>query len=303
MQALVIGQGSIGERHARLLAEEGCDVAAVTRRIDIDLPTFRTVDEAVVQFEPEYVVVANRTIDHAPAIQQLADAEYEGIVLVEKPLFAEAKEWSYTQFAHTFVAYNLRFHPGVQQLRDELEGSTVWSIQAYAGQYLPHWRPNRDYRATYSSSEEEGGGVLRDLSHEIDYLNWMLGGWSQVIALGGHLSTLDITSDDVAAILAKFDRCPAATINLNYLDRPGYREIIANAEGKTIRLNLTEGYIDAEGERTFCSVERDYTYRAQHRAILNGNHEDVCSAEEGLDVLQFVDAAETSVKQEAWVRR
>lgn len=35
MRALIIGYGSIGKRHARVLAEEGCEVALVTAQADV----------------------------------------------------------------------------------------------------------------------------------------------------------------------------------------------------------------------------------------------------------------------------
>ena len=64
MRALVIGFGSIGRRHARLLEELGMDVAVVSRR-DVDAPkSYRCIADAVADWPPGYAMMASRTHEH-----------------------------------------------------------------------------------------------------------------------------------------------------------------------------------------------------------------------------------------------
>ena len=301
MRALVVGYGSIGARHTRLLQEEGCTVGVVSRRAVEASPCYATVAEGIHLHRPEYVVVANRTVEHRSAIEELAAAGFEGTVLVEKPLFEDSRLVPSTPFARLLVAYNLRFHPGVRALRDALCRQRVLSVQAYAGQHLPAWRPDRDYREVYSARRAEGGGVLRDLSHELDYLNWMLGGWTRATATGGQLSMLEIDSEDTVVMLAAFRACPAVSVQLNYLDRPGRRSVVANTDDHTVVLDLTEGYLQIDGVRTPFYAGRDDTYRAQHQAILSGDVADVCTVDEALSVLRLIEAAERSLDTYQWV--
>lgn len=302
-RALVVGYGSIGARHARLLAEEDCDVAVVSRRAGVHPKGYARLAEAVAQHAPAYVVVANQTAAHGDTLDALAALGFDGVVLVEKPLFGQARALPQHRFRALLVAYNLRFHPALQRLRALLDGEQVHAVQAYAGQYLPTWRPGRDYREVYSARRADGGGVLRDLSHELDYLNWLLGGWQRLTALGGHLSTLDIDADDTAVVLAAFERCPAVSLHLNYLDRIGRRALLVNTDRHTIEVNLTEGYLQVDGERTPVAAERDETYRRQHRAILTGDLRDVCSADEALAVVAMIEAAERSAAHPHWITR
>ena len=207
MNALVVGHGSIGARHARILKDEGCAVGVVSGRLGPAV-RFKTLADGLKQHDPLYVVVANRTADHKSTIHALAAAGYTGRVLVEKPLFSSLSPLPTHQFQSLHVAYNLRFHPVLRALHGAIEGHRVLSVQAYAGQYLPDWRTGRDYRDSYSADRAQGGGVLRDLSHEFDYLGWLLGPWIRATALGGHLSTLEIDSEDVAVVLAAYTACP-----------------------------------------------------------------------------------------------
>lgn len=300
--ALVIGYGSIGARHARLLVEAGCEVAVLSAR-DIDFPrAYTDLDTALRQQRPDYVVIANETSRHHGALQQLAAAGHEGVVLVEKPLFDHVQSVPAHRFADLRVAYNLRFHPVIRQLREELAGQQVISAQAYVGQYLPDWRPGTDYRSCYSASAERGGGVLLDLSHDLDYLGWMLGNWTRVAAIGGRMSKLEITSDDTFVLLAQAESCPVVSVQLNYLDRRGRRRLVVNTVDHTYEADLVRNVLVVDREEKASTVERDTTYRAMHAALLAGQGAQACSLDEALRTMSLIEAARAAAVQGQWVQ-
>ena len=301
--ALVVGYGSIGARHARLLQGIGCRVAVVSART-VDFPTaYTSLSDAVAQENPSYVVIANATSRHYDTLMQLAEIGYQGQVLVEKPLFDKTRRLEPLPFSNTFVAYNLRFHPVIQRLNELLKGESIISVQAYVGQYLPEWRPASDYRNSYSANAEQGGGVLRDLSHELDYLQWIFGDWKRVCALGGHLSPLEITSDDVFSLMLVTERCPVMTLQMNYLDRMTRRSILVNTANHTISADLISGVVTVDREGETFVLERDYTYRAMHEALLAGSWETLCTLESGVDTMRLIEAAETAANKGEWVKQ
>lgn len=303
MNITVVGYGSIGARHARILTELGHRTSVVSGRT-VDFPvTYPGLGEAVTAERPDGVIISSATNLHFNAIHELACLDYEGIVLVEKPLFDHCHEMPQHRFRQAFVAYNLRFHPVVQRLRFILKGEQVLSVQAYAGQYLPAWRPSSDYRTSCSARREQGGGALRDLSHELDYLIWLFGGWQRVAAIGGHFSPLEINSDDVFAIMMECPLCPAVSLQLNYLDRPGRRSVLVNTAERTIEADLVKGTITINGEVETLATERDQTYRAMHEALLSENVDTLCSMSEGMEVMRLIEAAEMAVAQRRWVER
>lgn len=301
MNALVIGYGSIGSRHARILAELGCRTAVVSSRPVHVETLFADIEEAFQSMRPGYVVVASETSRHAEDLAGLASCAFKGTLLVEKPLFHELPENLPRVSASTYVAYNLRFHRLVARLRELLKHESILTVQAYAGQYLPLWRPERDYRNVYSASQKAGGGVLRDLSHELDLLNWLLGGWQKMTALGGHYSSLEITSDDTFAILMSTNRCPVVSLQLNYLDRIGKRRILVNTDGHTFEADFTTGQLLIDGQAEEYRVDRDHTYREMHRALLGGDTGTACTFAEGLEVVKMISAAERAVAEGTWI--
>ena len=121
---------------------------------------------------------------------KIKNSKYDGLTLIEKPIFSKIPKKINFSATSTFVAYNLRFHPHIQRLTKDLRSETIISINAYVGQYLPNWRKNRDYTSVYSALKQKGGGVLRDLSHEIDYVALISGKWKKLAALGGNYSNL-----------------------------------------------------------------------------------------------------------------
>jgi predicted dehydrogenase len=291
MKAVIIGFGSIGARHAEILKEMGLSISVVSSRNDLPYPVYENLGILFNIEIPDYIIISNATEHHYSTYQELKRLGFKGLLLIEKPVFGAYN--SVEKFCPTFVAYQLRFHPVLREMYRVCANQNFLACNIYTGSYLPDWRPGQDYSAV-SSSSGSGGGALRELSHEWDYLFWLSGQWRSVSAIIGHFSSLDIQNDDVSGLLVQTNGCPIATVQLNYLDRIGRREIILILEDTTIHADLTNNTLLINETKINFSVERNDTYRAMHKAILEGNHEQVCSLEEGMEILEFVDSAELS---------
>jgi predicted dehydrogenase len=298
---LVSGFGSIGQRHVRILREMGQKVHVFSRRELPEEKWYQNLIAALQEVRPEYVVIANETSEHESTLKKVLSFGVPKI-LVEKPLFSTlVGKLPENLKSQVRIAYNLRFHPLLQHLYSEIKRQTVLSVQIYVGQYLPDWRPQQNYQKSYSVSRAQGGGVLRDLSHELDYINWLFGPWQAISALGGHYSSLAGDSDDVFCLLLKMVRCPAGSLQMNYLDRYGRREITINTEEHTYHLDLVkQEYAKDQEANILFSSERDETFRNQHTDMLNNHGKMCCSLQEGLDVLRMIEAAEKSSSAEKW---
>jgi predicted dehydrogenase len=299
--AVVVGYGSAGRRHVRLLQELGCQVAVVSRRSIDHAPCFPCLRDALLTLPVEYVVVANETSQHAVTVEELLAHGFAGRLLVEKPLGALAAGTLNGTFRLAAVGYNLRFHPILAELAHELRSERLVAMQIYCGQFLPDWRPGTDYRMCYSADATRGGGVLRDLSHELDYLLWLAGDWRRVAALGGRLGTLEIGSDDCWALLLELERCPVATVQVNYLDRPGRRQMVINTTAHTYAADFNRNVLTIDGETRAFEVARDELYLAQHRAALSGDASRLCGFVEADRVMRLIRAAQQAARERRWI--
>ena len=303
LKALVVGYGSIGSRHARLLKTLCKEVAVVSKRAVEFQPLFATLDQAVSSFKPDYVVIANNTSEHRDTLEHLARLGFDGTVLVEKPLFRDARPLVTHRFKKVWVGYNLRFHPVLQRLRTLLQGKKAVSIQCYVGKYMPGWRPDTPYQQSYSSRKEAGGGVLRDLSHELDFINWLVGPWQELAARGGRFGSLEIDSEDTFCILMSLSNCTVATIHLNYLDHTPKREVIVVGNDFSFKADLMNHTLEVNGVIERFESDRDSTYLLQHQAVLAGESKNLCSAEEGLGIMHMIETCEKASEERRWLKR
>ena len=303
MNCLIIGYGSIGARHANILKEMEHSVHIVSKRDVKGFPCYKSIKEALQSKDFDYVVISNETYNHYNSFVELNELGYSGKLLIEKPVFSEPCPIPQSGYENVFIAYNLRFHPIIQKFYEFLNGKEIYSIQVYVGQYLPDWRPSIDYTVSYSASRAKGGGVLRDLSHELDYINWIAGGWKRVAAIGGKFSDLKIDSDDVFVLLLEMENCPVASVQMNYLDRKARREIVINMKDHSIKADLILNTLEIDGEVSEFEVERNLTYTMQHNAILNGNYTTACTLKQGMDALKLIHAAESASKKQAWINK
>lgn len=304
MKALVVGYGSIGKRHAEILASLSLDLAIVSRYPVSEFRSYTDLAQGLSDWEPDYVVIANRTHQHMAAINTLAHLGYDGRVLVEKPFADHPDTFPEGRFSRFSVGYNLRFHPLLQELKQHVDASgPIVNASVYVGSYLPDWRPGVDYRATSSSSRAHGGGVLRDISHELDYIQWLLGSWTSLCSAGGKLSALEIESDDVFSILMKCRRCPLVTVQLNYLDRRPRREVIVNTGRGTFTLDLMANTLFIDRDSKHIEIARNDTYRDQHLAMLGEDSGILCSPCCAMDTVRLIEAIEESANKAAWIHR
>jgi predicted dehydrogenase len=235
MRFVVVGAGSIGQRHLRNLVALGHEVVAVlepdgARREEAARLTTRalvTGDEAsAFDREADAALVCSPTVHH---VAHARDALRRGLhVFVEKPLshtlagidtlVEEAARGRRT----VLVGCNLRFLSSLQLVKRLLDDGRIGrplSARAHCGYYLPFWRPATDYREGYGARQATGGGIILDSIHEFDYLTWLLGRPREVFAYAGKLSALEIDTEDTADVLMRFDYGTVANVHLDYLQR------------------------------------------------------------------------------------
>jgi predicted dehydrogenase len=102
----------------------------------------------------------------------------------------------------------------------------IVAMRVWFGSWLPDWRPNVDYRTTYSARAELGGGVLLDAIHELDEIVWLAG--ADVLVDGAFVSRvgpLDINVEDTVKAVLRTPNGVPIQLSLDYLSREYQRGI------------------------------------------------------------------------------
>lgn len=324
MRALIVGLGSIGSRHlANLKCIDPKGHVVVWRQhssAGVEIPTL--ADRVVYSLEDALDAQPDVALITSPATRHvetgLALARHEKHLFIEKPLsntldgVDELLDMCHQRSLVLAIGYNLRFCASLQVVRrallDGLIGRPLM-LRAEAGQYLPDWRPGKDYRCGVSARHDLGGGAILELSHELDYARWLMG---EIIAVGacvGHLSDLEIDVEDIAEILLQFENGAIGSVHLDMVQRAATRMCrIVGTEGTLTWDGIThQVQLFTAATKTWedlCPVQaipRDDMYILELRHFLDcvtGQQTPLVTGEDGRRVLAIALTAKRAAKEQ-----
>ena len=227
----VVGRGSAASRTLRILGDMG-----ISELVHIGSKSLEGLEENhLSSLESISGSDVDWVFDCSPASTRAKHAELlaeRGLpTIFEKPLGVNSADGEKVldffslQDVPVRVGYNLRQRHAFHFVGKTLASSSLGALtkaEISVGQYLPDWRPDRDYRSTVSAQSSLGGGVLLELSHDINYA---IGLWGRVLELKGeivHSGELDIDVEDWARASVRFEAEAAptkVTITLDFLRR------------------------------------------------------------------------------------
>ena len=225
MKILMIGLGSIGQRHLRnikrVLGDEAeilayrvrglqrtfSDTMQIRENVSLEeefgITAYTSLEEALAQ-KPDVAFITNPTNLHMKFAIACAKAGCH--LFLEKPIsddlsgVDELKEEVKKKNLKVFVGYQNRFHPGIRTVKETLkkkELGRILSVEAVVGERLTTMHTYEDYKETYMARKDMGGGVVTNqLVHEMDYLYYLFGKPLTVYAFGGTQGDLSIDVED-----------------------------------------------------------------------------------------------------------
>jgi CMP-N,N'-diacetyllegionaminic acid synthase len=291
---LLIGYGSIGKRHEEvLLSLKKIDtVDIVTKQILDDKTTFKKLEEVENLDSYDYFIIASETAKHFAQLEHLENCVKDKLIFCEKPLFKDNKKLEIFK-NRVYIGYVLRFHPLLNRLKKLVENEILLSINVTCGQYLPTWRADVDYRDSYSAKKEQGGGVLLDLSHEIDYTEWLCGKIDTLHSYQVKVSDLEIDSDDLTTFIGQTINGTIVNMSIDYISKITYRRVIIHTLASTYELDFINNTLvlkDKNSKENIYkseSLERNSMFVSMHEAVL-GNKKDLSTYEDGVSVMNTI---------------
>ena len=142
-----------------------------------------------------------------------------------------------------------------------------------------------------------GGGLLRDLSHELDLARFLFGDILDFEVTGKRSGLLEVDGPDSLQITATTHSCERLEILLNYLDEPAQRTTTLISDGKTTRADYVHNIWKQDDVMTIIEVQRDDTYRAMHEAVLSGDLKTCATLDDGLRIVQLIDRLEEQLSE------
>ena len=339
MKFLIAGLGSIGRRHLRNLIALGEKDIVLFRTRKATLPDDELaghpvetdIHEALQKHKLDAVIVANPTSLHLDVAIPAAEAGCH--ILLEKPVADSLERLDTLQQAakktgsRILVGFQFRYHPTLNKARELIRSNAlgkILTVHAHWGEYLPQWHPWEDYRQSYAARADLGGGVIRTLTHPLDYLRFLIGEVDSLWSFNGHISALELDVEDVAEIGLKFSNGAIGGVHLNYVQRPPVHRLEIVGTNGTLRWDNEDGVLHfhqmtapfgsfsdnppAPVTQTFSppdGFERNQLFVAQTRHFIEtvrGEKELVCTLEDGIRALELALAAKESASTRSLIR-
>lgn len=305
---LIVGGGSIGERHLRCFQQLGCDVALceshAERRHEVSdwyhlQQTFATT-EAAAQRSWDGVVIctpANHHVEHAAQFAPTTPA-----LLIEKPLCTQLQEVDRLRAATAGkvvqVAYVLRVHPATQRVHRLLakgEIGPLLQVTVVAGQHFPTFRPA--YRHIYYASRDSGGGAVQDAAtHLFDLIQHLAGPLDWVFCDYAHQALPDVEVEDTVHLIGRAGGNKVlVSLALNQFMAPNETHVYLNGAKGSLGIRFHEQragmMLLGDPDWTWTEplvAERDDLFRAQAQSFLSaltGQEPPLCSLDDGVQAL------------------
>lgn len=254
----VIGLGNIATRHRRNLKQLFPNAVlfamSASGRIPIEAVTdcdfvIGSIDQ-LIDAKIELAIIASPATFHAKHAIPLIKASIP--TLIEKPVVAEVKDIIALQNViketktPVAIGYCLRYLPSALTVKELLmkdKLGVLYNVFIQTGQYLPDWRPNKDFRDTVSANKYLGGGALLELSHELDYAQWLLGDLTVEHAILRSSKELALDVEDMADIVLSSEQGVISHIHLDFLQRSVQRNCSLIGSKGRLEWNLIENSV------------------------------------------------------------
>lgn len=239
MRAAVIGLGNIAKRHRSNLKKMFPEVEIITMSASGRSPSELICNadftasniQSIIDYNVDMAIIASPASYHSLHAIPLIEA---GIpVLIEKPVSTTLEDAKAIIKAknkykvNAGVGYCLKYLSSALFVKKFIESGSagkIFNANIEIGQYLPDWRPTADYKQSVSAVQNLGGGVLFELSHEIDYAQWLFGQLSVEHAVIRNTGELGIEVEDVANILTTSQSGCVVSLHLDFLQRQASRK-------------------------------------------------------------------------------
>ena len=214
---LIIGLGSIGSRHFKTIKELRPNIKInLLRRKESEESFLEKSANKIFYDEKEAlkenldaVVIASPCPMHVNQAIKFANLNIP--LFIEKPISnnlkdcLELRKLVSRKRSLILIGYVLRHSKILNEFKKLIEKNLIGKhlyVDIKYSSFLPNWRKNCDYKKTVSSNYSLGGGALLELSHELNYANWLFGPFINLKSLNTNSKELEINVEDIVKIIA-----------------------------------------------------------------------------------------------------
>ena len=274
---LIIGLGSIGSRHFKIINNLRPDIninllrRKESKENNLEKSAnkiFYDIEEALKE-NLDAVIISSPSSMHINQAINFLDLNIP--IFIEKPISSNLedclkfKKLAEKKKAFILVGYVLRYSKILNEYKKLIEKNIIGKhlyIDIKYSSFLPDWRKNIDYKKSVSSKQSLGGGVLLELSHELDYANWLFGPLDELKAIRKNTNQLEIDVEDIVKIIAKNKNECLLNFHLDFCSKITKRYCCLYGSKGYIKLDFIKNKIssklDIEKKEKSYKIESNY---------------------------------------------
>ena len=298
---IIIGSGTISKKHISVIKKQNYKIE-LNNISSRKFEKYSKSDLKKLAFlKPELIIVCSPSSKHFDHFKKIEENFKNTKVLIEKPIFEKYYNIKKKLRNKYYVGYNLRFHPVIGFLKKFLINKKIFSINVISHSYLPDWR-KIDYKKSVSAVKKLGGGVLLELSHELDYLKWIFKDIKILYSFNKKISKLNINTDDALSLIGKVKKNTLLNLNLNFFSKIINRTIKIDGDNFSLNADLIKNEImimnnNNKQFKKFLNFNIKDTYKLQFSEIMDGNFSKICTLQQGLELMKLIEVIKKKSKK------
>jgi len=308
----IVGSGNIALRHhenikhldknSKIIICKRSQSEANNDNIGNNIQMTRFIDSINPRTSKSIAIICSPAVTHIKDATVLANKGFH--ILIEKPLSHNSanikKLINIMDDKNTvsLVGYNMRFTDRFDFLLKFLENKNyndIKKINVYAYTDFRRWRMNKDYKDTVSFKKSLGGGVINELSHEIDYIIFLFNKPNSVYVKSYKTSLKNIDVEYNVKATFEYKRyCFDINFQLNMLSKKNQRScnIVTNNSyinvdhlTNTIKINDKEIFFNDSVDESYIREIKDIKKSISDKSVTKLSIAKCCATQHVLDAM------------------
>jgi predicted dehydrogenase len=265
MICCIIGKGSIGRRHSKILQELNINSFFIRRKPNKKINNEINYKNNIIK-NADFFIVANPSSLHLKTIKQIL--KFKKPILVEKPFITQEKIGKkLLQKNKIFVLYQMRFDPRINFIKKNIKEEKKIIAKFQWHTFLPNWHKNENYKNSYAANKHLGGGAIFTMSHEIDMATYLLGKVNKV-EVKKSKNNLKINVEDNAKIILRHEKGHLSYIDLNFAKKKLVRKFEVQTLYKDYQWDFYSKFILVNNKKIKFNFENDDIYKIQMKNLI-----------------------------------
>ncbi len=252
---IIKGSGSIANKHIKILSKLNLIIYVMIKanqekkRFEKNnlqfirfIKSLKNIDKKKILF----CIIASSTDNHIKDIKFFIKNRVN--IFCEKPIsnknyfLSLIKRKIIKEKIFFYINYQLKQHFFINRIKKIIKNEKIYHIESRVGNDLKSWRKNKIRKNSYYISKKKGGGVIFELIHEINLINFLFGNIKKIQTLKKKINVKN--AEDIALSIFETENGTLGTLIQDMVATKSERYIKISTSKNTYKFNLIDNTLN-----------------------------------------------------------